>query len=315
MKSEPELAFEASRLADVPCMDRWFASAEALSACGAAGAVVIPAFRRFYATVAAEAGQWLWWDPCRNPEWLLSKLAERVAGAHAGPSLRRAWQLVSEAIAYSPEIPSYYFGPHYLGPAQPMCADRDAEVPEVFYGQYLFHAEITDTEGLMLRPTFWKDVTNATVLLKCYRKMDELLGQAVVEIRKTAGKVPARCRIAYTAEVCQIQWLHHTVHTEVNFYESCIRRDRILALAAQWVRTSREVEEGLALCALWRDILLDELNNTRQALPVARADMRLDFYYGGDHTFPHVQDMLRAKIRLLRSEIDEFLPSVQRRIK
>jgi hypothetical protein len=51
-------------------------------------------------------------------------------------------------------------------------------------------------------------------------------------------------------------------------------------------------------------------SNARQALPVARKDIRLDFHYGGDHTFPHLQDMLRAKIRLLRSEIDEFLPSV-----
>jgi hypothetical protein len=245
---------------------------------------------------------------------VLSRLAERLAGEQAGPALRAAWRLVSEAIAWSPEIPGYYHGPHYLGPAHPMCADREAELPEVFYGQYLFHAEITEAEGLKRRPTFWKEASNAAALLKCYRKMDALLSQAVREIRKGAGKVPARQRMAYAAEVGQIRWLYHTVRTEVNFYASCLQRDRILALLSQPRRTPGEVEEGLAWWAEWREILRDELANARQAVRVARADMRLDFYYGGDHSFPHLQEMLAAKIRLVREEIEGFLPEVRERL-
>jgi hypothetical protein len=104
------------------------------------------------------------------------------------------------------------------------------------------------------------------------------------------------------------------VHTEVNFYESCTRRDRILALAAQPSRSPGEVAESVALWVEWRNILLNELRNARQALPVAQMDMRLDFYYGSDHTFPHLESMLRAKIQLLRSEIKEFLPLIQNKI-
>lgn len=315
MKSEPELAFEASRLADVPCLDRWFDRAEALAACGASGAMVAPAFRNFYASVAAESGQWMWWDPCRNAEWILSMLADRVAGTEAGPALRKAWRLTSEAIAWSPEIPGYYNGPHYLGPAHPMCADRNAELPRVFYGQYLFHAEITDAEGLKSEPTFWREAPNAPALLMCYRKMADLLGQAVREIKQTARTVPERCRMPYQAETGQIRWFYHTARTEANFYASCILRDRLMALAAQPMRAAGEVEEGLELCAKWRAVLRDEQRNTRQALPVARTDMRLDFYYGVDHTFPHLLDMLRAKLRLIRGELNEFLPSVERKIR
>lgn len=315
MKSEPELAFEASRLAGVPCMDRWFARAEALAACGATGAIVVPAFRNLYATVVSEIGQWKWWDPCRNDETLLALLAERVAGAEAGPALRRAWRMVSEAIAWSPEIPGYYHGPHYLGPAHPMCADPAAEVPRVFFGQYLFHAEITDAEGLKSEPTFWRDVANGVPLLQCYVKMDELLTAAVREIGRTARKVPERCRMVYAAETSQVRWFHHTVRTEVNFYRSCLLRGRIMALAAQSGRTAQAVEEGMRLCDEWRGVLRDEQRNTQRAMPVARADMRLDFYYGSDHTFPHLLDMLRAKRRMIRREIEEFLPSVEQRIR
>lgn len=310
LKSEPELAFEASRLANVPCMDRWLARAEALAASGAMGAAVVPAFRNFFATVAAEAGLWMWWEPCRNAEWVLAALADRVAGPDTGPALRQAWHWVSEAIAYSPEIPAYYHGPHYLGPAHPMCADRDALLPQVFYGQYLFRAEMTEAEGLELRPTFWRDVANAEPLIRCYRQMHALLQRALGELGQAAQSVPARCRIPFEAEVGQIRWFYHTVRTEVNFYESCTLRDRITALLVKRERTPEETQMGLALCERWRETLLDEWQNAREALPLAQADVRLDFYYGGDHTFPHLEDMLQAKIKLVRAEIDQFLPSV-----
>ena len=320
LKSEPELAFEASRLADVPCMDRWFARAEALASCGAAGAAVIPAFRNFYATAAAEAGLWSWWAPGHNAERVMARLAERIAGAQAGPLLRQAWRLVSEAIAWSPEIPGYYQGPRYLGPAHPMCADPHAELPAVFYGRYLFHAEITEAEGLKLRPTFWTEVRDGPRLLACYRQMDALLSQAVRLLDKAAGGkpplVPARCRVAFEAEANQIRWLQHTVRTEVNFYASCGLRERVLALAGQAPLVEQathapdENAEGLALLAEWRAVLQDELRNAQRAARVAGADMRLDFYFGADHTFPHLSDMLRAKIRLTRHEIAVFLPAL-----
>ncbi len=315
MKSEPELAFEASRLADVPCLDRWLDRAEALASCGATGVFCMPAFRKCYGSVAAEIFQWMWWDPCRNKEWILENLADRVAGHTSGPSLRNAWRLVSEAIAYSPQIPGYYNGPHYMGPAHPMCADPEADLPPVFYCQYLFRAEITDDEGLKFRPMFWKNVQDGEVLLRFYRKMEGLLGRAVEEIRKTQSRVPERCRLPYAAEVSQIRWFYHTARTEANFYESCLLRDRLLALASQRSKTRKEVDEALKLHKRWHQVLMDEQRNVIEAIPVAKADMRLDWYYGRDHTAPHAADMLHAKLKLLRKEIHDFLPSVRRRIR
>jgi hypothetical protein len=43
------------------------------------------------------------------------------------------------------------------------------------------------------------------------------------------------------------------------------------------------------------------------------ADIRLDFYYGGDHTFSHGADTIRAKIQILEKEINDFLPALARR--
>ena len=62
--------------------------------------------------------------------------------------------------------------------------------------------------------------------------------------------------------------------------------------------------------AAWKKILEDELANTREALPLIQQDMRLDPYFGGDHTFPHGEKMIEAKLKILQSEIDEYLPSL-----
>lgn len=314
MKSEPELAFEAPRLPHIPCHDRWADRAEALASCGATGAWVFPAFRANYGTSAAEINKLFWWDPHFDKEATLKLLAERIAGGQAGAYLRRAWKAVSDAIVWSPELPSYYTGPYYLGPAHPMCADPQAPLPEVFYGYYLFMAEMTDADGLKRRPTFVTSPTgNVEVFGRFYRRMEGLLKQAADEIAAARPMVPDRHRLTFEAEASPIRWFYATARTEANFYEACLLRDRLLALAAQPSRTPPEIDEARAKYERWRAILVDEKANAAAALPVVEADMRLDFYYGGDHTFPHAADMIQAKLTILDREVNEFLPSVARR--
>lgn len=314
MKSEPELGFEAPRLPHIPCLDRWIDRAEAMASCGATGAWVFPAFRPFYGTSAGECYKLVWWDPVPDKEALLQAFAARIAGHDAGPHLRQAWRLVSEAIPLQPELPSYYNGPYYLGPAHPMCADPGAELPQVFYGKYLFLAEMSDKEGLPSRPTFVTSPTGSVPIFgKLYRRMEDLLGRAVAEIETAAPKVPARCRLTFEAEASPIRWFYATARTEANFYEACPIRDRLTALASKGDLTDAEREEAAELYNRWRAILSDELDNTRAALPVVEADMRLDFYYGGDHTFPHAADMIRAKLAILEQELKDYLPGLASR--
>jgi hypothetical protein len=311
MKSEPELAFEAPQLPQIPCMDRWAARAEALASCGADGAWVFPAFRPCYGTSAAEAYQFFWWEPVEDREKILLLFAERIAGRQAGAHLRNAWRFVSEAIPWSPELPSYYTGPYYLGPAHPMCANSEAELPAVFYGQYLYLAEAVDAEGLKARPTFVKSPTgNVAVFGKFYRQMETLLRQATEEIDKAGPSVPERQSVIFGAEASPIRWFYHTARTEANFYESCQLRDAIAAFAKHPEQSDEEIARHKAMFQRWRDVLIDERQNARDALPVAQTDMRVDCYFGSDHTFPHVADMLEAKLRIIGVEINEFLPSV-----
>ncbi len=315
LKSEPELGFEAPRLPHIPCMDRWADRAEALASCGGNGAWVFPAFRPNYGSSAAELNRFFWWDPVEPKEEILNLFAQRIAGRQASSHLRKAWALVSEAIPFSPELPSYYTGPYYLGPGQPMCADPQAPLPEVFFGRYLFMAEMTDSEGVKLRPTFVVSPTgNVPVFGAMYRKMEALLEQAVKEIELAKPLVDERHQLTFLAEASPIRWFYHTARTEANFYESCQLRDRLRVLADAGVISPTQSIEAEQLWSRWREVLEDELLNTREALPVMEADMRLDFYFGGDHTFSHGSDMLKAKLEILQKEIDEYLPIIAQKL-
>ena len=315
MKSEPELGFEAPRLPGIPCMDRWLDRADALASCGADGAWVFPAFRPNYGTSPNESYKLVWWTPHDSKEELLNAFASRIAGPKAGPRLRAAWKHVSDAIPLMPEIPSYYNGPYYLGPAHPMCVDPEATLPQVFYGKYLFLAEMSDKEGLPDRPTFvTKPTGNVPVFAKFYREMEVILANAEKEIDTATPDVPERCALAFASEASAIRWFHATVRTEANFYESCILRDRLLALAGKSDVTPEQRAEAAKDLARWRTVLEDELANAIAAIPLVQGDVRLDFYYGGDHTFPHAEAMLNEKIAILKSELADFLPGIARKL-
>ncbi|HVT30476.1 MAG TPA: hypothetical protein VHE81_20875 [Lacipirellulaceae bacterium] len=311
LKSEPELGFEAPGLPQIPCMDRWALRAEALASCSADGAWVFPAFRPFYGTSAAEVNKFLWWTPPPDREKLLHDLAQRIAGAQAADHLRDAWKACSEAVAYSPELPPYYTGPYYLGPMHPMCAQRERPLPQVFYGQYLFHAEAKDSEGLTKEPTFLTSPNNnLPAFADLYRKMKDALAQAAADMHDSAPLVDDRHRLTYDAEAWPILWFYHTARTHSNFYESCRLRDALTALSAKPNLSAREKADAMAMLAAWKNVLEDERQNTKQALPLVQHDMRLDPYYGGDHTFSHGAQMIEAKLAILQQEIDDYLPSL-----
>lgn len=87
----------------------------------------------------------------------------------------------------------------------------------------------------------------------------------------------------------------------------------MLGFAGQQSRTPEEIERHRKLFEKWRQILLDEQSHLQAALQLVETDMRLDCYYGTDHSFPHAGEMIRTKMKLLEREIGEILPTVARR--
>jgi hypothetical protein len=298
-------------LPHIPCLDRWVDRGEVMAACGASG-VMGGHFGAYDASSASEVYKHLWWDPAPDKEAFLQRFAARLAGAKAGPHLRKAWKYASDAFDFSPQIGNYYLGPHYLGPAHPMCADPEAQLPEAFYGSI---------RGRPRHPIFITSPTltgasgSMPAIIGSYRRMKQLLELAVAEMDIAGPLVPERNRLMFDAEDISIRWFYHTVRTEMNFYESCYLRDRLLKLAAQVRTTDPRLAEARQIYDRWRQVLLDEQANTTEALPLMEADARLDFYKRKDHViFPPGGDMLRAKLQVIDHEINEYLPGLARRL-
>ncbi len=307
-----EMSFEAALLPEIPCMDRWAARADGLAGSGADGAYLWE-MGPYYGGFSAEVYKHFMWSPAPDQEDLLNKLAARVAGFKAAPHLREAWRNVSEAIGWSPEIPTYYKGPLYIGPAQPMIADKTAEVDELFDGYYLFLAEMKPSEGLKSHPTYFVDASGGKqvdAFSKSYDKMNEFLVKANVAIAEAKDLVPSQNTVLFESQAYPIQWLYHSVRTQSNFNRSCVIRDELIPLSEKGALSPEEKVRATELYTQWRAVLTDELENARAAAPVARADVRLDCYYRGDHMFNHLWDMVDAKIVLLEEELNTFLPAV-----
>jgi hypothetical protein len=316
LKSEPELAFEASGLPHIPCMDRWAARADALASSGANGAWVFPAYLPHRGTSTAEVYKYFWWDPVPDRGALLDQFAARLAGKDAGPMLREAWRLVSESIEFSPEIPPYYNGPHYFGPAHPMCADPDAKLPREFYAGYGFYAEANPDLVAVQHPVFVTVPTgNEMVFPHFYRQMEDRLNKAVGAITAAEPLVNTAHRLTFDSEASMVRWLYHIARTEANFYDAFLLRRELGNLLTR-VKDGTPLGDGEraetgAKLARWREILSDELANAGEALPVMEADMRLDFRY---MRFCPGPEMIRTKMSILQKEIDEYLPSVATRL-
>ena len=107
----------------------------------------------------------------------------------------------------------------------------------------------------------------------------------------------------FQSEEFPIRWFYHTARTQANFNESCQLRN---AIRSGQIKDPKEHNKALER---WLEVLKDERDNTIAALPVMKADTRLDFYYGSDHSFPHGLDMLNAKLKLIEQEITVYLPS------
>lgn len=310
-----EMSFEAALLPEIPCMDRWAARADGLAGSGADGAYLWK-MGPFYGGFSSEIYKHFMWSPAPDQDELLEKLAARAAGFKAGPHMREAWRNVSEAIGWSPEIATYYKGPLYIGPAQPMIADKTAEVSELFDGYYLFLAEKKLSDGLIGRPTYFTKAQGGKqvdAFNKSYAKMKSYLERANEDLNKAEPLVPEQNRVLFESQAYPIRWLYHSVRTQLNFNKSCLIRDELIPLSQKDSLTTVEQERARDLYTEWQMILNDELENAQSAAPIARADVRLDFYYRGDHMFNHLWDMVDAKIELVQHEIEVFLPSVAAR--
>ena len=95
--------------------------------------------------------------------------------------------------------------------------------------------------------------------------MADSLALSVKEINLADQVAPKTNRVAYDAEVSNLRWFYHTFRSTANYYESCLLRDKLLALAKEQEQSPGKVTEANELYAQWRKVLLDEKENATRS--------------------------------------------------
>jgi len=323
--SMAEMSFENVLLPFVPVLDRWVSRSEAIACSGAKG-VYLWNMAPFSGLSSGEIYQYKWFSPAPSADALLSEFAKRITGScKAGELLRTAWREVSNGFAYMPLINSYYKGPHYLGPAHPIVINFDTAIPDIFYGYYLFLAEINPESSIQPLPVYdlnpeyvseYAGPESLPVLETYYRVVQDHLERAVALLNEADPLIPERLRIVYDAETLPIRWFYHTARTIGNFYESfrltCKLKNLIEVISTA---SSEEIRKGENALERLKKVLHDEKQNALDAVIIAGKDARLETLYRVDHSFSKLTDMLHAKIELIDKQIAEEIPKLEKNLK
>jgi hypothetical protein len=322
--AEPELSLDFGGVPFVPAATRWLARAEAVARSGADGVMATPYFREFNGSLGAEIQKFAWFIKPGGSNDIVDEFAKRVASQGAA-TLKKAWDILGEAIALSPQVPTYFTGPQFLGPAHPLMLDPATVVPEVFSGQLLYLAEISADKALQFTRSFVRAMPEVKGVVRLsrtgvlpaympaantidnfavrYRRIEHLLKEAVGYFDQTLEVAPQANRLLLESEASIVRWFWHTARSTANFYES----HRLRECAA-----SRTIGRPQALACHTQLIGLidDERSNATAALMVVQNDPRVDLFYHPFLTLSHTEDMIKEKLRMLEHDRTIYLPGI-----
>jgi hypothetical protein len=329
LHSEPELSLDFGGLPFVPSPPRWLARSRAVAASGADGILAMAYFNNFYGSAGAQIAQFAWWDGVGEPEEIRHALARSIAGDEL-QQLEQAWDLISQAISLSPQIPIYFRGPTFLGPAHPLMLDPEQDIAPVFHGRFLYLVESSELEALNLDAVVDRIPQVHTVVRvrddgtveaenppgnsissfgRRYRAMLKLVDEAVDSLEQATSAKSNTSNIMFASELSIARWFQETLRSTANFYEAYELRNCARNNSSDLSKHDRMVcHEKLVM------LVQDEVRNTQAALQTVLADVRLDVYFQPFLGVAHTSEMIKAKLRLLDREEHIYLPALAKEI-
>jgi len=255
------------------------------------------------------------WNDDIDPDALLLNIAKRDFG-DVSDRILEGWKILSDTW---PKIPSgfmiwgerefYMKGPVYLGPAHPLILDvqKRYDLGHNFFtlrgdaGEFLSDEERDELEK-NAPPRYSSDLLytypfGANVIKAEFESSVKAWSDGVALIEGALGDKPNK-RAQMEMDICRIIGIHlHTAWNVTRFY---IERDALFSNAGN----SDELEARINRLV---EIIDDEIDNARNALPIIERDFRI----GYGHSYGQVYDaeMLREKIQQCEWVRDIELPA------
>ncbi len=301
VKTETAVALELHNVPFVPSVPRWWQKWQSVASLHPIAVLQSWMFYGMWGSPAEELGKWTNWRPDLHSEEVRVRLAGKYYGNAATHAIA-AWEACAEAVGHIPQIPGYFKGPEFLGPAHPLVlSPLGPEDQELYSGGLYYlqeHLETFSSESAVKRvPLILTElpaqpghgfVASAPekawdIFQHEWAAAGDLFARALRSLQETPADLTARQHEQWSELQIIVEYLYRTACTTVNTYD--------------FLREKARPEDGGV--ERIKTIARAELDNAQPALALYAKAPWLDLAERTDGRFPSSIRMLERKLELL----------------
>jgi hypothetical protein len=310
-KTETAVSLEFHGVPFIPCLQRWGERMEIIKAQNAASIYYAYDITGFTRSRPEELAYRLSWSPGGNAADEIRKIALRDFGSAAADGVIKAWNLFSQALGHCPHLThGYYRGPSFIGPAQPLMLAEE-NLPEKLFGRFFYLAEADLSEGtgeaLMVRPIYTPDIEISAVEMDDMDRAVELWEKGVNAMESVRDHVAAPYKYEFERELDMATYMLTLIRATANANHFFSLRREFNLLVKDPASAAMNRGRAATLLKEMEKIAAVDLENARQALPIARREPRLDLAVRLDLDYPTLVEMIGAKIVFQEKEFPRQL--------
>lgn len=306
-KTETAVSLEFHGVPFIPCLQRWGERMEIIKQQKPTSIYYAYDITGFTRSRPEELAYRLSWIPGGSATEEIRKIARRDFGPEAADGVIKAWDFFSQALGHCPHLThGYYRGPSFIGPAQPLMLAEE-NLPEKLFGRFFYLAEADLSEGtgeaLKLRPIYTPDIEISAVEMADMDRAVALWERGVRAIESAREHFAPPDKFEFERELDLASYLLTLFRATANAnHFFTLRRDYNL-LAKDPASAAANRARATTLLREMEKIAAADLENARQALPIARRDPRLDLAVRLDLDYPTLVEMIEAKIQYMETEV------------
>jgi hypothetical protein len=299
-KTETAVSLEFHGVPFIPCLQRWGERMEIIKRQNPASIYYAYDITGFTRSRPEELAYRLSWHPAGSAAEEIRKIARRDFGPGAADVVIKAWDFFSQALGHCPHLThGYYRGPSFIGPAQPLMLTEE-NLPEKLFGRFFYLAEADLSEGtgeaLRVRPIYTPDIEISAVEMADMDRAVALWENGVKAMESVRESVAAPYKYEFLRELDFASYLLTLFRATANANHFFTLRREFNLLTKEPSITPELRNRATALLKEMEKIVASDLENARQALPIARRDPRLDLAVRLDLDYPTLVEMIEAKI-------------------
>jgi len=277
----------------------------------------------FYPSFLSELHKAHCWSPVEDFDALIRRIAVRDYGEKNADKVLLAWEKVSEGMSYYVAASYDQYGGYRIGPAYPLLAQKNAEIPTVpyaFFGGNRICKPLYSVDLSVKADQIEYEIEQNLKLEECLRQAGDLLEEVLPDLCAEKAEDGKRmwALIRFMQYTCQTvlnvkKW--HKLRWKLGFRSPSSETGKVKntpIVFCEEVFNALSQEERREIVCEMKELAEKEIENARRTVPLVQLDSRLGYEpsmeYIGDEA--HILWKIDTTKKVLEEEI---LPLLQRK--